>query len=311
MSSRALAPVVIFTYKRLPILRRVVDSLLANSESAASDLIVYSDGPKTPRDQEAVEEVRAYVRELRGFKRIELRFRERNMGLAQSFISGITETLRDHERAIFLEDDNLLSPHFLSFMNDALERYAADSRVICVTGYAFPIWPRQQAPYFVRGAETWSMATWRRGWANFNADAIALRQGLDALGLRVALDRSGFRFYQMLQKQINGEIDSWGVRWWVSAFLAGLYCLYPHEPLCVSIGYGADSVHTPSYNLLFRRPEDLAARAITEFPPEVTEKPWIPTVLRLMNLRIRWHTRRALMRARWRRCCAERPPVSG
>ncbi len=283
----SLAPVVIFTYKRLPVLRRVLASLLANPESPQVDLIAYSDGPKSAADREGVEEVRAFLRELHGFKSLQLKFREHNFGLARSFIEGIGETLAQHEAAIFLEDDNLLSPHFLAFMNESLARYAAEPRVICITGYSFPIWPKQRAPYFIRGAETWTMATWRRGWQQFEANAVVLKQGLDARNLRGKLDRSGFGFYGMLQRQIDGQIDSWGVRWWASAFLKDMYCLYPPEPLCVSIGYGLESVHCGSYSALFRTPGELATRPITMPATKVLEKASMPFVLRLMNWKLR------------------------
>jgi hypothetical protein len=281
------APVVIFTYKRLPVLRRVMESLLANPDSSRSHLIVYSDGPKTPSDAAGVNEVRDFVRGLRQFKSIEFKFRDSNLGLARSFIAGITETFANHERAIFLEDDNLLSPYFLAFMNSSLDRFEQDSRVICITGYSFPLWPKQKAPYFVRGAETWSMASWRRGWQNFDADAVALKRELDAKGLAGKIDRDGFGFYEMLQSQIDGRIDSWGVRWWTSAFLKELYCLYPHEPLCVSIGYGEESVHCPGYSPLFRLPEHLADKPITALPGVPRASPWVTLLLRLMNIRLR------------------------
>lgn len=292
-----LAPVVIFTYKRLPVLRRVLDSLLANPESSETDLVVYSDGPRTTDDRDAINEVRAYVRGIQGFKSIELKFRNENLGLAQSFIEGITETFHNHEMAIFLEDDNLLSPHFLAFMNRALVRFAEDHKVVCITGYSFPIRPKQKAPYFVRGAETWSMATWRRGWSQFEVDAVALMQEIDARKLRRRVDRNGFKFYEMLQMQIDGQIDSWGVRWWASAFVKDLYCLYPHVPLCVSIGYGDESVHCPTYSLLFREAGDLATHPVTVDPGEVKEKLWVDVLLKLMNIKFRWRNRRAAVAA--------------
>ncbi len=44
-----LAPVVLFTYKRFSVTRKVIDSLLGNEEADRTELIVYSDGPRTAR----------------------------------------------------------------------------------------------------------------------------------------------------------------------------------------------------------------------------------------------------------------------
>jgi len=285
------APIVLFTYKRLPILARVVDSLLRNRECRFSKLIIYSDGPKTQSDDTSVNDVRAYLDTIDGFEHIDYIYRDKNYGLAKSFSTGITETLEKYKKAIFLEDDNLLSEHFLSFMNQALVKYNDNQKVSCITGYSFPIWPPKKAPYFVRGAETWSMATWRRGWSNFNEDAAALLTEIDQKRLRNKLSLDGNGFYEMLQSQIEGKIDSWGVRWMVSAFVNDLYCLYPNQPLCVSIGFGEDSVHCKTYSPIFRLPIDLSSEPITCFPEVVEQGVVTPFLFRLMNERIRWQTK--------------------
>jgi len=277
------APVVLFTYKRLSITKKVIDSLRANEECFKTDLIVYSDGPKRDSDNCEVEGVRRYLEGLTGFKSTVFIYRDKNLGLAQSFIQGITETLARYEKAIFLEDDNLLSKHFLSFMNKALDQYKDNEKVICVSGYSWPLWPALKRPFFLRGAETWSMGTWRRGWKHFCADGNKLLSELQSKGLVKKFRSDGFGFYEMLQRQIRGEVDSWGVRWVASAYVNDMYCLYPHKPLCVSIGYGKDSVHCSSYSLLYRKPTDLANEPIAEFPDDVKEKIEVTLAIRLMN----------------------------
>jgi len=287
-------PIVLFTYKRLEVTKRVVESLLLNKECCLSRLIVYSDGPKSSKDVVAVEAVRAYLKSITGFECIEYIYRENNLGLAQSFIKGITETLTMHEKAIFLEDDNLLSEYFLRYMNQALNFYADNLKVICVTGYSWPIWPKQESPYFMRNAETWTMGTWRRGWSHFNSDGANLLDQICKRKLKKGLSRDGFGVYKMLKNQVAGRIDSWGVRWWVSAYIEDMYCLYPHEPLCVSIGYGGESVHCAEYSPLFRYPKDLATTPILNFPKVVSQPKLLTLSLKIMNLKLL--CRRIIMR---------------
>ena len=255
------APIVLFTHKRLNVTKVVINAILKNPEAKASNLIVFSDGPKHIDDFDKVLEVRNYLFELDGFKSVEIICREKNLGLANSFINGITEVLNRFDSAIFIEDDNLVSPGFLAFMNEGLRIYKENLRVGCISGYTYPIWPRQSRPYFIRGAETWSMATWRNRWEFFCADGKTLIDKIVKDNLVDKFSRDGFGFYPMLESQIRGEIDSWGVRWWASAFVNEMYCLYPHLPLCVSIGYGGESVHnTGGYNYLYRRPSELVAK---------------------------------------------------
>lgn len=278
-----LAPVVLFTYKRLEITKKVIGSLLENKECLETDLIVYSDGPKKDSDKEEVEKVRQYLKSLCGFKSIKFIYREKNLGLAQSFIQGITETFVEHEKAIFLEDDNLLSKGFLSFMNRALDKYEHNEKVICVTGYSWPLWPKLNQPYFIRGAETWSMGTWRRGWKHFCADGKKLLSDIQDNKLIKKFNYDGFGFYKMLQRQVGGEIDSWGVRWSASAFVNNMYCLHPHKALCVSIGYGGDSVHCNTYSPLFRSPSDLVTDLNVNLPEKVGESITAKRRIKFMN----------------------------
>lgn len=43
------APIVVFAFNRLDVLKACIDSLLSNSEVSESDLIVYVDGPREGR----------------------------------------------------------------------------------------------------------------------------------------------------------------------------------------------------------------------------------------------------------------------
>ena len=115
------APIALFTYSRADHTRSAIKSLLNNKESAQSDLFIFSDGPKTETKREAVEENRRYIRSITGFKSIHIVEHENNQGLSNSLIAGITEVVNQYGRVIVVEDDLILSPFFLQYMNEALE----------------------------------------------------------------------------------------------------------------------------------------------------------------------------------------------
>ena len=62
-------------------------------------------------------------------------FSEVNKGLAKSIISGVSEILDKYGKAIVVEDDLYTSRSFLRFMNDMLNKYELDERVMQVSGY--------------------------------------------------------------------------------------------------------------------------------------------------------------------------------
>ena len=231
------APVALFVYNRPFHLRQVVDSLLKNAEASATDLYIFSDAAKNPEAASDVETVRDYIRGVVGFRSLCIVEQKHNLGLAASIISGVSKICRSVGRVIVLEDDLVVAPYFLKFMNEGLTRYAEDVRVGSILGYSLPLPISLPETYFVRGADCYGWATWERAWKLFETDGSKL---LDALILgkqSEVLDMNGaLDFTQMLKDQIAKKNDSWAIRWHVSMFLRGMLTLTPNKSLVINIG---------------------------------------------------------------------------
>ena len=113
----AYAPVVLFVFKRVESTKRLIDSVLQNTESADTDLFIFSDGPKRDSDAEIVAKVREYIYSIKGFKSVNITCSTVNKGLANSVIGGVTGVLATYSKVIVLEDDLFVSSNFLQFMN--------------------------------------------------------------------------------------------------------------------------------------------------------------------------------------------------
>lgn len=238
------APIVLFVYNRPDHTRKTIDALRANVLANESDLIIYSDAPKLDAQTDNVRKVRKYIREIDGFKSLTVVERETNYGLARSIIDGVTTIVNKYGRIIVLEDDLVTSQHFLTYMNEALEKYADDDRVVSIHGYMFPInFPLPEA-FFLSGADCWGWATWSRGWSCFNTDGQFLLDELKRRKLTHSFDYNGaYPFSKMLEGQIKGANDSWAVRWHASAFLAGKLTLHPGRSLVHNIGNDDSGTH--------------------------------------------------------------------
>ena len=154
------APIAIFAYNRPQHLARAVRALKANDLACASELHIFSDGPKQPKAVRAVEEVREVASRVTGFAKLHVYEQANNLGLATSVISGVTDLCQAYGRVIVLEDDLVVAPGFLTFMNQVLERYERESRVMQVSGYMFPV-PKMRgvgSTFFCRIPTRWG---WR------------------------------------------------------------------------------------------------------------------------------------------------------
>jgi hypothetical protein len=242
-----MTPITLFTYDRPDHTRRTVEALLCNSGVNEHDLIVYSDAPRTSDKVQTVTAVRKYLQTITGFRSVSIRPRPHNFGLAKSIIEGVTEVLSRYERIIVLEDDMVTSSYFLGFMNEALDSFADDERVVSVHGYVYPVQQSLPEAFFLRGADCWGWATWRRGWALFNPDGQDLLDELKRRDLIKAFNFNGaYGYSQMLESQIKGANDSWAIRWYASAFLADKLTLYPGRSLVHNIGNDSSGTHCGS-----------------------------------------------------------------
>lgn len=236
------APIVLFTYSRADHTRKAVESLLSNEEVKESDLFIFSDGPKTEEKRSAVDECRKYIHTISGFKSITIVERKKNWGLANSLIAGITEVINKYGRVIVVEDDLIVSPFFLRYMNEALEKYKDEERVASISAFLNPVDGDIPETFFLRYFACWGWATWKRAWDLMNLDARDLLRQLRWKKNDFNIGGAG-SFYEMLYCQKVGLIDSWAVRFYASQFLANKFQLFPNKSLVVQIGTDGSGTH--------------------------------------------------------------------
>lgn len=238
------APIALFVYNRLWHARQTVEALQNNKLARESDLFIFSDAAKSLASSGAVRQVRDYIKTITGFQSVNIVERTQNLGLANSIISGVTQLCSKYGRVIVLEDDMVTSPYFLKYMNDSLERFAGDERVISIHGYVYPVKQTLPEAFFLPGADCWGWATWQRGWNLFNPDGRYLLDELKRRKLLSAFDYDDTHpFSKMLEGQIKGANDSWAVRWYASAFLADKLSLYPGRSMVQNIGNDNSGTH--------------------------------------------------------------------
>lgn len=245
MPANRLAPIVLFVHRRPDHTRLVLEALKRNPEAAKSELVIYSDGPRDDAAAPAVESVRDLCRSVQGFGRLSVVERPGNLGLAASVLAGVSETCAKHGRVIVLEDDLVVSPHFLAYMNEALDRYAEEPRVLQVSGHLFPVaWTAPTDAAFLPMTTSWGWATWQRAWSQFKPDDTAWSQVAEDPVLLDRLDLGGAVSYsRMLEAQSRGEIDSWAIRWWLHVCRMEGLVLFPAKTMVLNIGFDGSGVH--------------------------------------------------------------------
>lgn len=243
-----LAPIAFFVYNRPRQTAKTLAALKENILAGDSILYVFCDGPKEDASKEHIErinEVRQLVKNTTGFKDVIIIEQVKNNGLANSIINGVTEIVNNHGKVIVLEDDLVSSRYFLTYMNEGLRLYENNKKVISLHGYIYPIKTKINKCFFIKGADCWGWATWKRGWEMFESDGQKLLKELKSKGLTNEFDfDNSYPYTKMLEDQIAKRNNSWAIRWYASAFLAGKLTLYPNVSYIQNIGMDNSGTHS-------------------------------------------------------------------
>ena len=236
------APVALFVYRRPEHVRNTINALKNNTDACNTDLIIFSDGPASAEAEYDVKKVRADIEGISGFKSVKTILRTSNIGLAGNIISGVSEILTESNKVIVLEDDLETSPFFLSFMNEALERFENDTSIGHIHGYMYPI-PDMPDIIKTRWVGSWGWATWARAWKLFDADGKKSLEKLETPQAEKTFDMEA-RFTRMLKRQVEGQNNSWAIRWYASLFLNNMYAVNAGRSLVRNTGNDASGTHS-------------------------------------------------------------------
>ncbi|MCX2485174.1 glycosyltransferase [Pedobacter sp. MR2016-24] len=263
------APIALFVYNRPKHTERTLKFLKQNELAAESRLFIFSDGAKSAEDEANVQEVRELLKNIDGFKSVEIIERKENMGLANAVIAGVSRLVKDYKQVIVFEDDLVSSPYTLTYFNEALNRYRNEERVMHIGAYMYQL-KENNLPesFFYRAATSWGWATWDRAWQHFNPDINQLIAQFDAKKRSAFSIEHTMNFWKQMQDFKRGKNNSWAIRWYASIFLKGGLTLNPSHSLVNNIGHDGTGVHSginDIYNVIIN------PKPITRFPDEIKE----------------------------------------
>lgn len=271
-TARAHAPIVFFGFNRPSHARTALASLAGCQGAALSDLIVYIDGPRHEAEAETVDEVFRIAAAQKGFKSVTIVRRKENIGCAASIAAAVDETLREHPRAIFIEDDLVCAPGALTYFNDALERYEDCPAVMTVCGYSYPEHLLHVPAdydfdvYFTPGFFSWGWATWRRVLPFIDWKARDYATFARSRTLVRNFDSVESNLSSLLAMQQSGETDDWVAPLVLSQFRNNFVSLCPARSLVDNIGHDGSGIHCPQTSLFRNR---VLGEAPECYPPYV------------------------------------------
>lgn len=239
------APIALFCFRRPQHLYETLSALKQCELFNESEVFVFSDGPRNAADYDGVRQVREML-SSNATPNMTILEREVNTGLARSIIGAVDELTTKHGRVIVVEDDLIFHKSTLRWLNAALHEFENDEQVMQVSAYQYrvPEFATRHTGSFQRFATTWGWATWRRAWDRFDPEAAGWEEVRDNPAVQHAFDAGdSYPFSDMLIKQMNGRLDSWGIRWSWAVFRNEGLTLMPPRSLVTNTGMDASGTH--------------------------------------------------------------------
>lgn len=244
------APIVLFVYNRKEIFLRTYEALKKCIDADKSDLFIFSDGPKDEKSEMLVEDLRKELKNITtdsSFNKITIIESEKNKGLANSIIDGVTQVINEYGRIIVLEDDCLPSEYLLRYMNSALDFFFKDNTIGSVAGYAEVIdIPSDYTEdiYLARRSCSWGWATWKDKWIDVDWNLDKTSKIFRSPKLIHRLNQNGSDRLMRLYRQTKKNTQSWSIRFGAHHVKKDWFVVCPRYSYIYCIGDDGSGVHT-------------------------------------------------------------------
>jgi hypothetical protein len=218
--------------------------------------------------------VRSYLKTIQGFKSINIIESSINKGLASSIIEGVTHVINQYGKAIVLEDDLFCTPNFLNFMNQSLVHYKNKSEVFSISGYSFNLNIGKEYEfdiYFLNRGWSWGWATWSNRWENIDWEIRDYSSFKIDKKSQKEFSKGGSDLNNMLRKQMNGELDSWAIRWFYNQYKIQGLTIYSKESMVFNNGFDLQATHTTGSSKRYIPTMDDGLKLDFKFPTYISE----------------------------------------
>ncbi len=234
------APIVLFVYNRPIHTQKVLNALLQCNLSEETELFIFSDGPKQDanfNEIKSIEDVRFIIRGISGFKKTILVEREKNYGLGKSIIEGLDVIFQKYESAIILEDDLVVVPTFLEYMNYYLDCYKDKKEVWHISGFQKNCWLQVfvEPVFFTHFMNCWGWGTWSDRWSRLNTDVKIINNYISCKQNKTLFDYEKLEHSEQL-KLNEYEIKTWAIFWYATILMNRGLCVNPRLSLVQNIG---------------------------------------------------------------------------
>jgi hypothetical protein len=151
---------------------------------------------------------------------------------------------------IVVEDDLLLSPHFIDFVKRALDTYASRADIFSISAASPALVQLGLSSADVgdvylapRNVPT-GWGTWRNRWQSVDWEVNDYWRNRGRSSWRKKLARGGNDLLTMMHDHFSGRIDAWGIRFIHAQLMSEAFSLYPQQSYVRNLGFDGSGTHS-------------------------------------------------------------------
>lgn len=262
-------PVAFFAYNRPDHTQRALKALSKCSRIEECEFYFFADGSRNDSTHSVVDATRKVLREWATVFNANIIEQPNNLGLAKSIVTGVSKLCTQYGRVVVVEDDLVVSPDFLHYMIESLDRYEADEQVMQIAGFTLsPPADLATDTFMLPVTSTWGWATWQRAWQHFSWLPADLNAARSDNKWRARFDLNGTcTFSSMLEDRLAARNDSWGILWWYAVSWQDGLVIYPALSLVWNGGFDGSGIHCGSGDFLSQG--EASGYTGSSLPPEL------------------------------------------
>jgi hypothetical protein len=234
-----LAPIIFICYNRYEHAVKSLESLKKNRLAKKSKIFIFSDAAlkKDKKNQKKILKIRKFIKKVRGFKSKTLILRKNNFGNKKNILTAVDRVFKNFDKAIVVEDDLLVSPYFLDYMNLCLNYYSKYKTIWHINGWSYPFLKNSTSDInFSRTMNCWGWGTWRNRWKSISTNEAKYIKNFNNK-MRHNFDiQSSANFWSQIIRNKNKTLKTWAVFWYATIFVNKGLTIYPKQSFVKNIG---------------------------------------------------------------------------
>lgn len=222
--------IISIAYNRPIHIKKSIESIKYANRNTKFPYRIYIDGPKSSEDigPSNVEKV------ARNFGIEYIQMHKNNLGLRGNVFLAISNAFEDYEFIVVVEDDIVLHPSALEFM-DYYSKHLNDNKKVGSISLTNTLDINPLTNYFFRLTSSWGWGTWRDRWKDFAIDET-IEYELNEKNLMSYLNLGVEEMFSSQFRLNDTDRKTWAIYWYAFNVLQKRLSFYPRMSLAENIG---------------------------------------------------------------------------